>query len=124
MKQLEKCKLYLSEGKELIWHIAEVKRGNNTYYFEISRSVDYIAVYFIDENKRRFSIASLEEMLAMIPDEISQKRYRNIVGNAPWLLLDGFHDFRSMTREEEAAFLYLKDNVLDEMIASLEEINV
>lgn len=120
MKQLEKCKLYLSEGEELIWHIAEVERGHNTYRFEIHKAVSYMAVYLVDRNQKRFLISSLEEMLSMIPDEISRKRYRNIVGDAPWLLSDGIHDFRGMTTEELAAFLFLKEQVLDEMVASLE----
>ncbi|MGF9964527.1 hypothetical protein [Bacillus rhizoplanae] len=120
MKQLAKCKISVSEGQELILHIAEVKRGHNTYYFEINKAIDYISVYFIDGAKRRFSIASAEEMLTMIPNEIERKRYRNIIGDASWLLLDGIHDFRSMTKEEQAAFLYLKEQVLDEMAASLE----
>ncbi|CAI8893587.1 Transcriptional regulator [Bacillus sp. IT-79MI2] len=35
-------------------------------------------------------------------------------------LLDGIHNHRGMTSEEESAFLYLKENVLDEMVAKLE----
>ncbi|MGG0239661.1 hypothetical protein [Bacillus rhizoplanae] len=121
MKQLEKRKLYLSEGQELIWHIEEVERGHNTYRFEIHKAVGYMAVYFIDRNQKRFLISNLEEMLAMIPDEISRKRYRNIIGDVEWLLLDGIHDFRGMTTEEQAVFLYLKEHVLDEMEVSLDE---
>ncbi|SFC84847.1 hypothetical protein SAMN04488168_110129 [Bacillus sp. 491mf] len=115
MKQLAECKVSVSEGKKLIRHIAEVKRGYNTYYFEINKEIDYISVYFIDEAKRRFSIASVKEILTLIPNEIERKRYRNIIGDASWLLLDGTHDFRSMTKEEQAAFLYLKENVLNDM---------
>ncbi|MEH6849443.1 hypothetical protein [Bacillus pseudomycoides] len=124
MKQLAKCKVFVSEGKELIRHIAEVKCGHNTYCFEINKAIDYISVYFIDGVKRRFPITSVEEMLTMIPNEIERKRYRNIIGDASWLLIDGIHDFRGMTKEEQSAFLYLKKNVLDEMVASLEEANV
>ncbi|MCM3737258.1 hypothetical protein M3215_15985 [Bacillus cytotoxicus] len=124
MKQLAKCKISVSEGQELILHIAEVKCGNNTYYFEINKAVDYISIYFIDGVKRRYSIASVEEMLTMIPNEIERKRYRNIIGDASWLLLDGIHDFRGMTKEEQAAFLYLKENVLNDMAMGLEEVDV
>ena len=112
------------EKKQLIRHIAEVKCGLNTYYFEINKAIDYISVYFIDGVKRRFSITSAEEMLMKIPNEIERKRYRNIIGDASWLLLDGIHDFRGMTKEEEAAFLYLKENVLNDMKMELEEVNV
>lgn len=115
MKQLAKYKVSVSEGQELILHIAEVKFGHNTYYFEINKAMDYISIYFIDGAKRRFSIASVEEILMMIPNEIERKRYRNIIGDVSWLLLDGIHDFRGMTKEEQAAFLYLKENVLNDM---------
>lgn len=124
MKQLAKYKVSVSEGQELILHIAEVKCGHDTYYFEINKAIDYISVYFIDRAKYRFSIASVEEMLMMIPNEIERKRYRNIIGNASWLLLDGIHDFRGMTKEEQAAFLYLKENVLNDMEVELEKVNV
>ncbi|MDC2866499.1 hypothetical protein [Bacillus sp. BP-3] len=124
MKQTQIYDVFMSEGQELIWHIAEVKRGNSTYRFEIHKATDCITVYFIGEDHSRFMITSLEEMLMMIPNEIEQKRYRNIIGNADWLLLNGIHDFRGMTKEEVAALLYLKENVLDEMVASLEEMNV
>lgn len=48
----------------------------------------------------------------------------DVIGNASWLLLDGIHDFRSMTKEEQAAFLYLKENVLNDMAMELEKVNV
>lgn len=124
MKQLLKYKVSVSEGQELIRKIAEVKLGHNIYYFEINKAINFILVYFIDGVKRRFSIASVEEMLKMIPNEIERKRYRNIIGNASWLLLDGIHDFRGMTKEEQAAFLYLKENVLNDMEMELEKVTV
>ncbi|ENQ3077982.1 hypothetical protein ACEOWG_001155 [Bacillus cereus] len=119
MKQATKGKVSVSEGYEIIRHTAEVKCGLDTYRFEIDKVVDGITVYFLDENHRRFMIVSLDEMLEMILDEISRKRYRNIVDNAPWLLLDGIHEFRGMTRDEIAAFLRLKEEVLDDMVATL-----
>ena len=120
MTKLRSYEISVLGGQELIWHIAEVKCSHNTYRFEIYKAIDYIAVYFIDEAQRRFSIANIEEMLMMIPNEVIQKRYRNIVGDAEWLLLDGIYDFRSMTEEEVEAFLYLKEDVLDEMESSLD----
>ncbi|MGG2093471.1 hypothetical protein AB1283_12305 [Bacillus sp. S13(2024)] len=72
---MAKCIVLVSEGQESILHIAKVKRGYHTYYFEINKAIDYISVYFIDGAKRRFSIASVEEMLtsyklccARVPD--------------------------------------------------------
>ncbi|SFI02020.1 MULTISPECIES: hypothetical protein [unclassified Bacillus (in: firmicutes)] len=120
MKQTQMYDVSVSEGQELIWHIAEVKRGHNMYRFEIHKATDCITVYFIGEDHSRFMITSLEEMLMMIPNEIEKKRYRNIVGNADWLLLNGIYDCRGMTEKEVASFLYLKNNVLDEMEASIE----
>lgn len=60
----------------------------------------------------------------MIPNEIERKRYRNIIGDASWLLLDGIYDFRGMTKEEQEAFLYLKENVLNDRATELEKVNV
>lgn len=76
------------------------------YRFEIHKATNCITVYFIGEDHSRFMITSLEEMLMMIPNEIEQKRYRNIVGNAEWLLLNGIHDYRGMTEKEITAFFY------------------
>lgn len=121
MKQMQIYEISLSEGQKLISHIAEIKRGHNMYYFEINKATDCISVYFIDDNQRRFNITSSEDMLMTIGNEVEQKRYRNIIGDADWLLLDGTHSLRRMTKEEEAAFLYLKKHVLDEMVVSLEE---
>lgn len=50
----------------------------------------------------------------MIADEVDKKRYRNIIGDVEWLLINSIHNFRVMTKEEVAAFLHLKENVLDE----------
>ena len=120
MKHAPKCRLFVSEGDEIIRHNVEVKRSLDTYRFQIERVIDGITVYFVDDNQRKFMITSLEEMLEMTPDEISQKRYRNIVENTPWLLLDGIHEFRGMSKEEVKAFLYLKEQVLDDMVATLQ----
>ncbi|WP_235356810.1 hypothetical protein [Bacillus pseudomycoides] len=98
----------------------EVKQGKHTYEFEIYRVSDTISVFYVDQFERQLAIASTEEMLMMLVYEEDKMRYRNIVGDAEWLLLDGIHNHRGMTSEEESAFLYLKENVLDEMVAKLE----
>lgn len=59
-------------------------------------------------------------MLAMLLHDEDKVKYRNIVGDAEWLLLDGISSQRGMSKEEQAAFLYLKENVLEEMATELE----
>ncbi|PFN09954.1 hypothetical protein [Bacillus cereus] len=110
----------MSGGQELMWYNVEVKRGNHVYEFEIYRASDTISVFYVDQSGRQQTIASTEEMLTMLVYEADKKRYRNIVGDAKWVLLDGLQSQRGMTREEELAFYYLKENVLDEMVAELE----
>lgn len=44
MKCVQAYDLSISEGQELIWHIAEVKRSNNVYSFEIYKAIDCITV--------------------------------------------------------------------------------
>ncbi|MBC6975952.1 hypothetical protein H9I32_27315 [Bacillus sp. Xin] len=74
----------------------------------------------MEQSGRQQMVASTEEMLEMLVYEEDKKRYRNIVGDVEWVLLDDIHNHRGMKREEELAFLYLKKNVLDEMVAELE----
>lgn len=107
-------------SQELMWYNVEVKRGKHTYEFEIYRASDTISVFYVDQSGRQQTIASTEEMISMLVYEGDKKRYRNIVGDAEWILLDGMDTQRGMTREEELAFLYLKANVLDEMTLELE----
>lgn len=107
-------------SQELMWYNVEVKRGRHTYEFEIYRASDTISVFYVDQSGRQLTIASTEEMAAMLLYEEDKQRYRNIVGDAEWMLLDGMDSQRGMSREEELAFLYLKANVLDEMAAELE----
>lgn len=104
-----------------MWYNVEVKRGKHVFEFEIYRASDTISVFYVDQSGRQQTIASTEEMMAMLFYEEDKKRYRNIVGDAKWVLLDGIHNHRGMTREEELAFLHLKAHVLDEMATELEE---
>ncbi|PHE82681.1 hypothetical protein COF80_27025 [Bacillus toyonensis] len=64
------------EGDEIIRNTAEVKNSLDTYRFQIEQIIDGITVYFVDDTQRKFMITRLEEMLEMIPYEISQKSYR------------------------------------------------
>lgn len=121
MEILNLYELSMSSGQQLTFYHAAVKRGHKEYRFEIYKAIDTIGVYFVDESGRTLSIASTEEMLAMLLHEEDKVKYRNIVGDAEWLLLDGMSSQRGMTKDEEAAFLYMKENVLEEMAASLEE---
>ncbi|MDM5152502.1 hypothetical protein QUF88_00190 [Bacillus sp. DX1.1] len=123
MERIEPLDLYelkMSAGQNLTFYNTKVKRGVNTYNFEIYKASDIISVYFVDENGRTLSIASTEEMLAMLLHDEDKVKYRNIVGDAEWLLLDGISSQRGMSKEEQAAFLYLKENVLEEMATELE----
>ncbi|MEH6979010.1 hypothetical protein [Bacillus pseudomycoides] len=110
----------MSGGQELMWYNVEVKQGKHTYEFEIYRVSDTISVFYVDQFERQLTIASTEEMLMMLVYEEDKMRYRNIVGDSEWVLLDGMASQRGMTKEEELAFFYLKANVLDEMVEGLE----
>ncbi|WP_000423538.1 hypothetical protein [Bacillus cereus] len=111
--------LSITEGQELMWHDVEVKCGVSTYNFKIYKTSDIIFVYFVDKYGRTLSIASADEMLTLIVNDVDQQRYKKLVGDAKWLLLDGIASQRGMTKDEEMAFLYMKENVLDEMAARL-----
>lgn len=111
----------MSGGQELMWYNVEVKRGKNVYEFEIYRASDTISVFYVDQSGRQQTIASTEEMMEMLVYEEDKKHYRNIVGDAEWVLLDGLQSQRGMTKEEELAFLHLKAHVLEEMATELEE---
>ncbi|WP_410985393.1 hypothetical protein [Bacillus cereus] len=101
----------------LAWYNVEVKRGKNIFEFDIYRASDTISVFYVEQSGRQQMVASTEEMLVYEEDK---KRYINIVGDVEWVLLDDIHNPRGMKREEGLAFLYLKKNVLDEMVAELE----
>ncbi|PFK47027.1 hypothetical protein COI93_02765 [Bacillus cereus] len=111
----------LNGPQALAWYNVGVKRGKHVYEFDIYRASDTISVYYIDQSGRQLTIVSIEEMISMLVFEEDKKRYRNIVGDTKWVLLDGMDSQRGMTKEEELAFCYLKANVWDEMTSELEE---
>lgn len=123
MAQSNLYEISVSNEQELIWYIVEVKHGCNTYCFEINKTDDYLVVYFIDQWQRRLIITSVEGTLDMIVDEVDKQRYLSAIRaetDADWLLLDGIHSDRGMTEEEQAAFLHLKETVLDKEIKNLD----
>ncbi|WP_170958137.1 hypothetical protein [Bacillus sp. AFS019443] len=105
----------MSDGQELMWYHAVVKRGDDVFTFEIYQTCDVLSVFYVDQAGKRQMIASVEDMLTALVYEKDKICYRNIIGDAKWLLLDGMYSQRGMTKEEEAAFFYLKNHVLDEM---------
>lgn len=84
--------------------------------------MDRITVYFVDELQQRWEIASVEELVDMIVTEVDKQYYLNAIRaetDADWLLLDGIHSNRGMTEGEQAAFLQLKENVVDRLTVGL-----
>ncbi|MGG3523483.1 hypothetical protein ABES33_27560 [Bacillus pseudomycoides] len=69
-----------------MWYNVEVKRGKHVCEFEIYRTSDTISVFYVDQSGRQQMIASTEEMMAILFYEEDKKRYRNIVGDAKWML--------------------------------------
>ncbi|PGZ14682.1 hypothetical protein [Bacillus cereus] len=112
--------IWMAGPQELIQYHADIKRGKNVFAFEIYQTSNTISVFYIDQFGRQQMIASSREMLMMLMSEDDKKRYQNIIGDAEWVVLDGLHNQRGMTKEEEAAFLYLKEHVLDEMVKELD----
>ncbi|WP_255256227.1 hypothetical protein [Bacillus wiedmannii] len=101
--------------EELKWYPIEVKRGKQTFQFEVYRSDNEISVFYIDELGRKRAVISTEELTLMLLVEEDKKRFRKFVGDSEWVLLDGVCADRGMEKEELAAYLYLKTQVLDEM---------
>ncbi|MDZ5609292.1 hypothetical protein U2I54_20050 [Bacillus pseudomycoides] len=91
----------LNGPQALAWYNVEVKRGKHVYEFDIYLASDTISVYYIDQSGRQQMIASTEEMISMLVYEGDKQRYRNIVGDAEWVMLDGMASQRGMSREEE-----------------------
>ncbi|MEH7456348.1 hypothetical protein V7183_03705 [Bacillus sp. JJ1127] len=120
MEQSNLYEISMSDGQELMWYPVEVKRGKKTSMFEIYQACDTVSVFYMDELGRKRAIVGMEELETMLVLEEDRKHFRNFVGNADWLLLDSVCSQRGMTREEVAAFLYLKEHVLNEMVAELE----
>ncbi|OKA34695.1 hypothetical protein BJR07_22790 [Bacillus cereus] len=103
-------------GYEILkWCPIEVKRGKQTFQFEVYRSDNEISVFYIDELGRKRAIASTEELTLMLVVEEDKKRFLKFVGDSEWVLLDGVCTSRGMTKEEISAYLYLKSHAFDEM---------
>lgn len=101
--------------EELKWYPIEVKRGKQTFHFEVYRSGDELSVFYIDELGRKRAVTSTEELTLMLVVDEDKKRFLEFVGDAEWVLLDGVCSDRGMTKEEISAYLYLKAQVLDEI---------
>ncbi|MEH7463817.1 hypothetical protein V7166_17520 [Bacillus thuringiensis] len=102
--------------EELLWYPVEVKRGKKVFKFEIYRACDSsLSVFYVDELERQRAVVSMEELEMMLVMEEDKKRFRNFVGDTEWVLLDGMCSERGMTKEEVAAYLYLKQSVLDKI---------
>ncbi|PFM07337.1 hypothetical protein CN900_28350 [Bacillus anthracis] len=107
--------LSLNSLQKLAWYNVEVRRGKRVYGFNIYREGDTISAFYVNQSGKKLTIVSTEEMLKMLVFEEDKKPYRDFVGDAEWILLDGMDTQRGMTRDEEAAFLYLKANVWDKL---------
>ncbi|WP_240514129.1 hypothetical protein [Bacillus wiedmannii] len=103
--------------EELKWYPIEVKRGKQTFQFEVYRSDNETSVFYIDELGRKRVVTSTEELTVMLLVEEDKKRLLDYVGDSEWVLLDGVCADRGMTKEEISAYLYLKVRLLDEMEA-------
>ncbi|EJQ49865.1 hypothetical protein ACIQ7P_08425 [Bacillus wiedmannii] len=101
--------------EELKWYPIEVKRGKQTFQFEVYRSDNEISVFYIGELGRKREITSTEELAMMLVVAEDKKRFLNFVGDSEWVLLDGVCADRGMTKDEISAYLYLKTHVLDAM---------
>ncbi|PFZ19114.1 hypothetical protein COL66_29480 [Bacillus wiedmannii] len=101
--------------EELKWYPIEVKRGKQTFHFEVYRSDNEISVFYIDELGRKRAVTSTEELALMLVIDEDKKRFLEFIGDSEWVLLDGVCADRGMTKEEISAYLYLKVRLLDEM---------
>ena len=122
MGEMDKYNVTVSDGQALTYYTATVTGGEETYYFEINKADNYLAVYLIDEHQRRLEIDSILGSVEMIANEEDRYKYwkalRSIT-DSDWIVSDEEYSERGMTKKEEAAFLHLKEMVLDEMEASL-----
>ncbi|WP_257132886.1 hypothetical protein [Bacillus wiedmannii] len=103
--------------EELKWYPIEVKRGKQTFHFEVYRSSNELSVFYIDELGRKRVVTSTEELVMMLVVDEDKRRFLEFVGDSEWVLLDGVCSDRGMTKEEISAYLYLKVRLLDEMEA-------
>ncbi|WP_340031359.1 hypothetical protein [Bacillus tropicus] len=99
----------------LQWYPIAVKRGKQTFHFEVYRSDNEISVFYIDELGRKRAVTSTEELTLMLVIDEDKKRFLEFVGDSEWVLLDGVCADRGMTKEEISAYLYLKVRLLDEI---------
>lgn len=77
-------------GYEILkWYPIEVKRGKETFQFEVYRSDNEISVFYIDELGRKRTITSMEELEMMLLFQKDKDRFRQFVGESEWVLLDG-----------------------------------
>lgn len=97
--------------------VSEVRRGKQTFQFEVYRSDNEISVFYIDDLGRKRAVTSTEELAMMLVVAEDKKRFLDYVGDSEWVLLDGGCADRGMTKEEISAYLYLKVRLLDEMEA-------
>lgn len=101
--------------EKLKWYPIEVKRGKQTFHFEVYCSGNELSVFYIDELGRKRAVTSTEELTWMLVVDEDKKRFLEFVGDAEWVLLDGVCSDRGMTKEEISAYLYLKVHVLNGM---------
>ncbi|WP_164876579.1 hypothetical protein [Bacillus cereus] len=101
----------------LQWYPIEVRRGKQTFQFEVYRSDNEISVFYIDELGRKRVVTSTEELVMMLVVDEDKRRFLEFVGDSEWVLLDGVCTERGMTKDEIAAYLYLKVRLLEEMEA-------
>lgn len=112
------CALYeisMPGYEKLKWYPIEVKRGKQTFQFEVYQSDEGISVFYIDKLGRKRAVTSTEELMLMLVVDEDKKRFLEFVGDSEWVLLDGVCSDRGMTKEEVSAYLYLKAHVLNEM---------
>ncbi|MEB9507278.1 hypothetical protein P4J13_25440 [Bacillus anthracis] len=119
-EQSDLYEISMSEYEKLKWYPVSVKRGKKTFNFEVYESCCVISVFYIDELCRKRAIVSMEELEMMLVIEEDKRKFRNFIGDIEWVLLDGVCADRGMKKEEVAAYLYLKSNVLDEMESKLD----
>ncbi|MGG0150693.1 hypothetical protein [Bacillus mycoides] len=68
--------------EKLKWYPIEVKRGKQTFHFEVYRSGNEIFVFYIDELGRKRAVTSTEELTMMLVVEEDKKRFREFVGDS------------------------------------------
>lgn len=112
--------IYNTGYEKLKWYPINVKRGKRTYNFEVYESYDAISVFYIDNLGRKHTIVNNDELEMMLILEEDKEKFRSFIGDTDWVLLDGMCTERGMTKEEVAAYLYLKSNVLDAMESELD----